>query len=93
MEPGGNQDRHIRGELLSTLRYAIPPQPFAGQMPHLPESLDIRGGATTADHIDILGSTALNEILLKVAAGASDEVQDHFVSVREASFGSKRCLD
>lgn len=61
-------------------------------MPHLPESLDIRGGATTADHIDILGSTALNEILLKVAAGASEEVKDHFVSVRKTFWGLNRCL-
>ncbi|KAG8909366.1 hypothetical protein FRC00_010267 [Tulasnella sp. 408] len=50
------------------------------EMAHRPEAMDIRGGATTADHIDILGSSALNEILLKVAAGDSDDIEDHFVS-------------
>ncbi|KAG8890015.1 hypothetical protein FRB98_001450 [Tulasnella sp. 332] len=50
------------------------------QMEHRPESMDIRGGATTADHIDILGSRALNEIVLKVAAGSAEDVEDHFVS-------------
>ncbi|KAG8885161.1 hypothetical protein FRB97_001979 [Tulasnella sp. 331] len=55
------------------------------QMEHRPESMDIRGGATTADHIDILGSRALNEIVLKVAAGSAEDVEDHFVSVSEFS--------
>ena len=50
-------------------------------MAHKPEEFDLRGGATTADHIDILGSSALNEIVLKVAAGYSDDIEDHFVSV------------
>ena len=51
------------------------------QMAHKPEEFDLRGGATTADHIDILGSSALNGILLRVAAGDSDGIEDHFVSV------------
>ena len=43
-----------------------------------------RGGANTSDHIDILGSTALNELVLKVAVGAGDEIEDSFVSpIRE----------
>ena len=43
-----------------------------------------RGGANTSDHVDILGSTGLNEIILKVATGVGDEVQDSFVSnIRE----------
>lgn len=43
-----------------------------------------RGGANTSDHVDILGSTGLNEIILKVATGAGDEVQESFVSnIRE----------
>ncbi|KAG8929560.1 hypothetical protein FRC02_005391 [Tulasnella sp. 418] len=50
------------------------------EMAHQPEGLDMRGGATTSDHIDILGSTALNEIVLKVAAGRGAEVQERFVS-------------
>ncbi|KAG8898286.1 hypothetical protein FRB99_007546 [Tulasnella sp. 403] len=57
------------------------------EMPHRPESLDIRGGATTSDHIDILGSQALNEIILKVAAGQAHDVEDHFVSVSTMTHG------
>lgn len=39
-----------------------------------------RGGANTSDHVDILGSTGLNEIILKVATGVGDEIEDTFVS-------------
>lgn len=54
------------------------------ELPHNPVSTIPRGGGTTSDHVDILGSTALNEIILKVATGAGDEVQDSFVSrIRE----------
>lgn len=43
-----------------------------------------RGGANTSDHVDILGSTGLSEILLKVATGVGDEITDNFVSdIRE----------
>ena len=38
----------------------------------------------TSDHVDILGSTGLNEIILKVVAGAGDEIEESFVSkIRE----------
>ncbi|KAI0072852.1 phospholipid:diacylglycerol acyltransferase [Panus rudis PR-1116 ss-1] len=54
------------------------------ELPHRPVPTIPRGGGTTADHVDILGSTALNEIVLKVATGAGDEVIDNFVSnIRE----------
>lgn len=39
-----------------------------------------RGGANTSEHVDILGSTPLNEIILKVATGVGHEVEEHFVS-------------
>ena len=43
-----------------------------------------RGGGTTADHVDVLGNTALNELILKVATGVGSEVEDSFVSnIRE----------
>lgn len=43
-----------------------------------------RGGANTSDHVDILGSTGLNEIILKVATGVGHEIEDTFVSnIRE----------
>lgn len=39
-----------------------------------------RGGANTSDHVDILGSTTLNEIIVKVATGAGNEIEEAFVS-------------
>jgi len=43
-----------------------------------------RGGANTSDHVDILGSMGLNEIILKVATGVGEEIEDRVVSrVRE----------
>ena len=54
------------------------------QIPHKPSPTIPRGGGTTADHVDILGNTQLNEIILKVATGAGEEVEDSFVSnIRE----------
>ncbi|PPQ89734.1 hypothetical protein CVT25_014135 [Psilocybe cyanescens] len=56
------------------------------ELPHRPVPTIPRGGANTSDHVDILGSTGLNEILLKVASGVGSEIQDHFVSnIREYS--------
>jgi len=54
------------------------------ELPHLPSPTIPRGGANTSDHVDILGSTGLNELIVKVATGAGDEVQNSFVSnIRE----------
>ncbi|EIW62959.1 LACT-domain-containing protein [Trametes versicolor FP-101664 SS1] len=54
------------------------------ELPHNPVATIPRGGGTTSDHVDVLGSTALNEIILKVATGAGDEVRDSYVSnIRE----------
>ncbi|OSD04123.1 LACT-domain-containing protein [Trametes coccinea BRFM310] len=54
------------------------------ELPHNPVATIPRGGGTTSDHVDVLGSLALNEIILKVATGAGDEVKDAFVSnIRE----------
>ncbi|KAF9564814.1 phospholipid:diacylglycerol acyltransferase [Agrocybe pediades] len=50
------------------------------ELPHRPNPTIPRGGANTSDHVDILGSTGLNEIILKVATGAGHEIQDSFVS-------------
>ncbi|KAG2015791.1 phospholipid:diacylglycerol acyltransferase [Coprinopsis cinerea AmutBmut pab1-1] len=51
---------------------------------HRPVASIPRGGASTGDHVDILGSTGLNELILKVATGAGEEVEEHFVSnIRE----------
>lgn len=48
------------------------------ELEHKPDTLDPRGGPNTADHIDILGSTGLNEVLLKIAAGRGHELGETF---------------
>ncbi|KAH9060542.1 Lecithin:cholesterol acyltransferase-domain-containing protein [Lactarius vividus] len=54
------------------------------ELPHRPEITLPRGGANTSDHVDVLGSQALNEIILKVATGAGVEIRDNYVSrIRE----------
>lgn len=59
---------------------------FVFQLPHRPIASIPRGGANTSDHVDILGSTGLNELIIKVATGVGHEVQDNFVSnIREYS--------
>ncbi|KAG6857717.1 hypothetical protein H0H87_004133 [Tephrocybe sp. NHM501043] len=50
------------------------------ELPHRPISSIPRGGANTSDHVDILGSTGLNEIILKVATGIGHEITDNYVS-------------
>jgi phospholipid:diacylglycerol acyltransferase len=56
------------------------------QLPHNPTATMPRGGANTSDHVDILGSTGLNEILVKVATGVGAEIEDNVVSnIREYS--------
>lgn len=44
---------------------------------HEPDTLDLRGGTTTGDHVDILGSWSVNENVLKVASGHVDRIADH----------------
>lgn len=50
------------------------------EMLHQPDIFDLRGGAKTAEHVDILGRTELNEMVLRVAAGAGDTIEDHYES-------------
>ncbi|KNZ80989.1 Phospholipid:diacylglycerol acyltransferase [Termitomyces sp. J132] len=54
------------------------------ELPHRPIASIPRGGANTSDHVDILGSTGLNEIILKVATGVGHEITENYVSnIRE----------
>ncbi|GLB37391.1 putative lecithin:cholesterol acyltransferase [Lyophyllum shimeji] len=56
------------------------------ELPHRPIPSIPRGGANTSDHVDILGSTGLNEIILKVATGVGEEITENYVSnIREYS--------
>lgn len=50
------------------------------EMKHAPDRFDIRGGAKTAEHVDILGSAELNELVLKVASGRDDLIQERVVT-------------
>ncbi|KAJ7594635.1 Lecithin:cholesterol/phospholipid:diacylglycerol acyltransferase [Mycena floridula] len=53
-------------------------------LPHKPVPSLPRGGANSSDHVDVLGSHALNELILKVVTGVADEIEDTFVSnIRE----------
>ncbi|KJZ72394.1 hypothetical protein HIM_08197 [Hirsutella minnesotensis 3608] len=54
------------------------------EMPHEPERFHPRGGPNTADHVDILGRQNLNELILRVAAGKGDTINDFVTSnIRE----------
>jgi phospholipid:diacylglycerol acyltransferase len=54
------------------------------EMEHEPERFNPRGGPNTADHVDILGRQSLNELVLRVAAGKGNTIQDNYVSnIRE----------
>ncbi|KAH8844229.1 hypothetical protein MCOR27_007167 [Pyricularia oryzae] len=50
------------------------------EMPHEPDRFNPRGGPNTADHVDILGRQTLNELILQVAAGKGESIQNHLVS-------------
>jgi len=50
------------------------------ELPHRPVVTMPRGGANTSDHVDILGSTGLSQIILKVVTGVGDEIEDNIVS-------------
>lgn len=50
------------------------------EIKHEPDRFDIRGGAKTAEHVDILGSAELNELVLRVAAGQGDTINNTLVS-------------
>ncbi|KAJ1030346.1 hypothetical protein NDA16_001256 [Ustilago loliicola] len=50
------------------------------ELKHEPETLDLRGGESTGDHVDILGARGVNEAILKIAAGRGNEVDNQFFS-------------
>lgn len=54
------------------------------EMPHEPDRFSPRGGPNTGDHVDILGRASLNDLILRVAGGRGDEIEETFVSnIRE----------
>ena len=50
------------------------------EMPHEPDRFSPRGGPNTGDHVDILGRSSLNDLILRIAAGKGDEVGDNIQS-------------
>lgn len=50
------------------------------EIKHEPDRFDIRGGAKTAEHVDILGSAELNELILRVVSGNEDTINNTYVS-------------
>lgn len=50
------------------------------ELKHDPDRFDIRGGAKTAEHVDVLGSAELNELILKVASGRDDLIDEKIIT-------------
>jgi phospholipid:diacylglycerol acyltransferase len=46
------------------------------EMPHEPDRFSPRGGPNTADHVDILGRSSLNDLILRVAGGKGDSIEN-----------------
>lgn len=46
------------------------------EMPHEPDRFSPRGGPNTGDHVDILGRSSLNDLILRVAGGKGDLVEE-----------------
>ncbi|ESZ97885.1 Phospholipid:diacylglycerol acyltransferase [Sclerotinia borealis F-4128] len=55
------------------------------EMPHEPDRFSPRGGPNTGDHVDILGRQSLNDLVLRVAAGRGEEIEE-MVSSRIAEY-------
>ncbi|KAL9125565.1 MAG: hypothetical protein Q9217_005246 [Psora testacea] len=56
------------------------------EMPHEPDRFSPRGGPNTGDHVDILGRSSLNDLILRVAGGKGDQIEESYVSkIREYS--------
>ncbi|KAK4982751.1 phospholipid:diacylglycerol acyltransferase [Elasticomyces elasticus] len=46
------------------------------EMPHEPDRFSPRGGPNTADHVDILGRSSLNDLILRIAGGKAELIED-----------------
>ena len=52
----------------------------AYEMPHEPDRFSPRGGPNTGDHVDILGRSSLNDLILRVAGGKGHLITDSIFS-------------
>ncbi|EXJ59573.1 phospholipid:diacylglycerol acyltransferase [Cladophialophora yegresii CBS 114405] len=50
------------------------------EMPHEPDRFSPRGGPNTGDHVDILGRSSLNDLILRVAGGKGAQIEDNYES-------------
>ena len=50
------------------------------EMPHEPDRFSARGGPNTGDHVDILGRASLNDLILRVAGGHGQDIEENVVS-------------
>lgn len=50
------------------------------EMPHEPDRFSPRGGPNTGDHVDILGRSSLNDLILRIAGGKGDLIEERIVS-------------
>ncbi|KAI9892601.1 MAG: hypothetical protein M1814_001294 [Vezdaea aestivalis] len=56
------------------------------EMPHEPDRFSPRGGPNTGDHVDILGRSSLNDLILRIAGGKGQEIEEKILSdIREYS--------
>ena len=56
------------------------------EMPHEPDRFSPRGGPNTGDHVDILGRSSLNDLILRIAGGRGEEIEENVVSrIKEIS--------
>ncbi|KAF2835046.1 LACT-domain-containing protein [Patellaria atrata CBS 101060] len=46
------------------------------EMPHEPDRFSPRGGPNTGDHVDILGRSSLNDLILRVAGGKGEDIEE-----------------
>lgn len=50
------------------------------EMLHEPDRFSPRGGPNTGDHVDILGRSSLNDLILRVAGGKGEGIEEQVVS-------------
>ncbi|KAK6387215.1 phospholipid:diacylglycerol acyltransferase [Exophiala oligosperma] len=50
------------------------------EMPHEPDRFSPRGGPNTGDHVDILGRSSLNDLILRVAGGKGHDIEEKYES-------------
>ncbi|TKA77520.1 hypothetical protein B0A55_02259 [Friedmanniomyces simplex] len=50
------------------------------EMRHEPDRFSARGGPNTGDHVDILGRSSLNDLILRIAGGQGDKIENKVYS-------------